>query len=77
MRRISRDTKDRNRKVEDILEQYHQTVRPMHNAWVEPSKHRADLIVHSTTHSTEVAIEVLTNHLRIKGKISESGPVHT
>lgn len=69
MRRINRDTKERGRTVDDVLEQYHATVRPMHREWVEPSKHKADLIVHSTAQSTKVAVEMLTNHLRVKAKI--------
>jgi uridine kinase len=71
-RRIARDTKERGRKVEDIIEQYHSTVRPMHQAYVEPSKIQADLIVHSTGHSMEVAIKTITNHLRV-----EAGLLHT
>lgn len=63
MRRIGRDIKERGRTVEDVIEQYQATVRPMHDAYVEPSKKIADLIVHSTGHSMEVAIEMLTNHL--------------
>lgn len=63
MRRIQRDCQERGRTVEDVLEQYHSTVRPMHHAWVEPSKKEADMIVHSTHHSLDVTIEMLTNHL--------------
>lgn len=66
IRRLARDTKERGRTVEDVLEQYHTTVRPMHVAYVEPSKTEADLIVHSTGHSMEVAIKTITNHLRVE-----------
>ncbi len=45
-RRITRDTVERGRTVEEVIEQYHETVRPMHEAYVEPSKVVADLIVH-------------------------------
>lgn len=38
----------------------------MHAAYVEPSKVEADLIVHSTAHSMEVAIKTITNHLRVE-----------
>ena len=34
MRRIVRDTQERGRTVEEVLEQYHATVRPMHDEWV-------------------------------------------
>ena len=47
MRRIARDTVERGRSVDEVMEQYLQTVRPMHEEFVEPSKLRADVIVHS------------------------------
>jgi uridine kinase len=37
----------------------------MHEEYVEPSKQKADLIVHSTGHSIDVAIQMLTNHVRV------------
>jgi uridine kinase len=52
--------------VEEVIKQYHTTVRPMHAAYVEPSKAEADLIVDSTDHSMEVAIKTIANHLRVK-----------
>ena len=60
-RRLQRDIKERGRTVEQVLTQYRATVRPMHEEWVEPSKQVADLIVHSSGHSMDVAIEMLTN----------------
>ena len=33
--------------IDEVMEQYVQTVRPMHEEFVEPSKRRADVIVHS------------------------------
>jgi len=65
-RRLQRDTKERGRTVEQVLMQYHETVRPMHEAWVEPSKKEADLIIQSSGHSLDVAIEMLTTHLKVK-----------
>lgn len=65
-RRIARDTEERGRTVEEVIKQYHTTVRPMHAAYVEPSKAEADLIVHSTAHSMEVAIKTIANHLRVE-----------
>ena len=40
---------ERGRTVAQVLEQYHQTVRPMHLQHVEPSKLIADIIVHSVS----------------------------
>ena len=45
MRRIRRDVSERGRSVDSILNQYAQTVKPMHEQFVEPSKKYADLII--------------------------------
>lgn len=74
-RRLQRDTKERGRSVEQVLEQYHCTVRPMHMEWVEPSKKEADLVVHSSGHSMEVAVDMITNYLRVKAHISSDDAV--
>lgn len=47
IRRIERDTRSRGRTVESVIEQYLQTVRPMHLEFVEPSKRYADIIIPS------------------------------
>jgi len=44
-RRMSRDIIDRGRDVESVLEQYMQTVKPSHAAFIEPSKKNADVII--------------------------------
>ena len=49
MRRIRRDIRERGRPIDEILEQYETTVRPMHVEFVEPSKRYADLIVPHAT----------------------------
>lgn len=45
VRRIQRDMSDRDRPLEEILQQYLTTVRPMHQQFVEPSKRYADIIL--------------------------------
>ena len=45
IRRISRDVNERGRSLESVISQYLSTVKPMHEAFVEPSKRNADLIV--------------------------------
>lgn len=45
MRRLRRDTKERGRSVEHILGQYEATVRPMHLAFVLPSRRHADVVI--------------------------------
>ena len=44
-RRIKRDVNKRGRSIESVLTQYQQTVKPMHEKYVEPSKRFADLVV--------------------------------
>lgn len=45
IRRLKRDTRDRGRSIESVIEQYLTTVRPMHHQFIEPSKAYADIIV--------------------------------
>ncbi len=45
IRRLKRDTLERGRTVEMVIEQYLKTVRPMHLEFVEPSKRHADVII--------------------------------
>ena len=45
LRRLRRDIVERGRSVESVIDQYMDTVRPMHLEFVEPSKRYADLIV--------------------------------
>ncbi|MEN8241445.1 MAG: uridine kinase [Chloroflexota bacterium] len=45
IRRIRRDISERGRTIESVLEQYEETVRPMHLEFVENSKRYADVII--------------------------------
>lgn len=45
LRRILRDVKERGRSLDSVIGQYLSTVKPMHEAFVEPSKRYADIIV--------------------------------
>ena len=47
LRRILRDTKERGRSVENIVDQYLATVKPMHGLFVEPTRVFADIITNS------------------------------
>ena len=44
-RRVKRDVNKRGRSLESVLTQYQQTVKPMHEKYVEPSKAHAHIIV--------------------------------
>ena len=45
LRRIIRDVKKRGRTLESVIDQYLTTVKPMHEAFVEPSKKNAHIII--------------------------------
>jgi uridine kinase len=45
IRRLRRDLAERQRTVDSVIEQYLETVRPMHLEFVEPSKRYADVII--------------------------------
>ena len=45
IRRLQRDMRDRGRTLESVIRQYEATVRPMHQTYVEPTRHFADLLV--------------------------------
>jgi len=45
LRRLRRDIIERERTLESVMQQYHDTVRPMYFQFIEPSKRCADLIV--------------------------------
>lgn len=49
-RRLQRDPVERNLPMEYVVKQYLETVRPMHEAFVEPSRCHADLILSGETH---------------------------
>ena len=63
IRRIQRDSVERGRPLEEILNQYLTTVQPMHLEFVEPSKRYADVIVPRGGDNT-VAIEMLAAKIR-------------
>ncbi|HOA25770.1 MAG: uridine kinase [Aggregatilineales bacterium] len=45
IRRLQRDIRDRGRTIESVINQWMQTVRPMHLEFVEPSKRYAHVII--------------------------------
>uniref|UniRef100_A0A7S3LNB9 Uridine kinase n=2 Tax=Sar TaxID=2698737 RepID=A0A7S3LNB9_9STRA len=65
IRRLKRDTKERGRSVDDITSQYLTTVRPMHLAFVEPTKNFADLIIPEGGYDSHVAIDMITSRLQM------------
>ena len=62
-RRIKRDVNKRGRSLESVLLQYQQTVKPMHDKYVEPSKKYAHLVVPEGGKNW-VALDMITDRIR-------------
>ncbi len=65
-RRIKRDVNKRGRTLESVLAQYQQTVKPMHEQYVEPSKKYANLIVPEggkNCVALEMIVDRISHHL--------------
>jgi len=62
-RRIKRDVTKRGRSLESVLNQYKQTVKPMHEKYVEPSKRHADLVVPEGG-KNQVALDMIEGRIR-------------
>ena len=69
-RRIKRDVNKRGRTIESVLTQYQQTVKPMHDQYVEPSKRFADLVVLEGGKNL-VALDMIIN--RLQRHLEENG----
>jgi len=63
IRRIQRDTTERERSIESVTEQYLKTVRPMYYQHIEPSKSFADLVI-TKGGKNRMAIEVIKAKIR-------------
>ena len=63
LRRLMRDVKERGRTLDSVVSQYLTTVKPMHEAFVEPSKKYADVIVPLGGHNT-VALDMIVERIR-------------
>ena len=65
IRVIKRDTIERGRDVNTVLDRYHKTLKPMHDQFIEPSKNYADLII-PVGGENKVAISVLSAVIKNK-----------
>lgn len=68
IRRIIRDVNERGRSLESVITQYTNTVKPMHELFVEPYKKYADVII-PRGGLNDVAIDMLLH--RIKAILAE------
>ena len=58
IRRLKRDIAERGRTMENVIEQYLSTVRPMHNQFIEPTKRFADVILPHG--ANDPAVDIIT-----------------
>ncbi len=58
IRRIRRDINERGRDINEVLSRYQDTLKPMHQQFIEPTKNFADIIIPNDRHNT-VAIDIL------------------
>lgn len=63
LRRIIRDVKERGRSLDSVVNQYITTVKPMHEAFVEPSKRYADVIIPGGG-DNEVGLDMIVGRIR-------------
>ena len=61
LRRVVRDMDERGRELQDIIEHYLATVKPMHYLYVEPTRNVADIVLNSGLN--DVAFEVMKNKI--------------
>ena len=69
IRLIRRDMTVRGRPLEEILDQYLATVRPMHLEFVEPSREHAHLVVPGTGHgalAVSLVLDEVMRHLELR-----------
>ena len=62
LRRARRDMVERGRDLDGIIDQYLATVKPMHNAYVEPTKAYADIIINGGMNDT--AYDLVKNKIQ-------------
>ena len=62
IRRLKRDIDERNRTIEGVIDQYLETVRPMHRKYIEPCREDADIIL-PWKKANEQSVEVLISLL--------------
>src|SRR5699024_1036449 len=63
LRRIKRDVVDRGRTLQSVEDQYLDTVKPMHELYVEPSTRNADVIIPEGGHYL-VAMDMILNRIQ-------------
>ena len=58
IRRLKRDINERGRDLNEVLNRYQNTLKPMHDQFIEPTKEYADIIIPNNKYNT-VAIDIV------------------
>ncbi|MFD2565570.1 uridine kinase [Aquimarina rubra] len=58
IRRLKRDIAERGRDMEEVLDRYQNTLKPMHQQFIDPTKEFADLIIPNNNYNN-VAIDIV------------------
>lgn len=62
MRRMKRDMSERGRDLDEVMERYADTLKPMHDTFIEPSKAHADIVVLSHQRNPQ-AVSLLQTYI--------------
>src|SRR5690554_4053301 len=71
IRRLKRDTATRGRDLNEVLGRYQNTLKPMHQQFIEPTKEYADIIIPTNKFNT-VAVDVIRSLIHQKLNYTES-----
>ena len=71
IRRLKRDLATRGRDLEEVLNRYQTTLKPMHQQFIEPTKEFADIIIPTNKLNT-VAVDLIRSIIHQKLNFSES-----
>ncbi|MBD0832224.1 uridine kinase [Aestuariibaculum sediminum] len=58
IRRLKRDISERGRDLDEVLSRYQNTLKPMHDQFIEPMKEFADIIIPNNKYNT-VAVDIV------------------
>ncbi|AXT60443.1 uridine kinase [Aquimarina sp. AD10] len=58
IRRLKRDIAERGRDIDEVLDRYQNTLKPMHQQFIDPTKEFADLII-PNNHYNNVAVDIV------------------
>lgn len=58
IRRLKRDISERGRDIDEVLLRYQNTLKPMHDQFIEPMKEYADIIIPNNKYNT-VAVDIV------------------